>query len=82
MPCGIPSQSFDGFIEHLKSEEHKEWLLDRSYDYPLLFCQLCEYPGYDDFNMDIHYKSEEHAQKEKERAAAADLVAGPSEKEG
>ncbi|VVB09462.1 unnamed protein product [Arabis nemorensis] len=88
--CEITSQTFDDFIEHLKSEGHRKELFDSvplymdDNDRPKHFCQLCKYPTFDTYTMAIHYNSEIHAQKVLEQAGGGvsqNLVAGPSEKE-
>ncbi|CAH2080206.1 unnamed protein product [Thlaspi arvense] len=63
--CEIPSESFDGFIEHLKSKRHGEELWEivprDDDDKPIFFCKLCNYPAYKPANMTLHLNSEQHA---------------------
>ncbi|KAL0739737.1 hypothetical protein Bca4012_081250 [Brassica carinata] len=56
------------FITHLNSEQHINELFgivprdSDSYE-PIHFCQVCNYPGYDDYNMLLHNQSEQHIRK-------------------
>ncbi|CAA7014386.1 unnamed protein product [Microthlaspi erraticum] len=65
--CSIDFESCVELIHHLKTEEHMaevlEWVPNDENGNPLYFCQLCNYPGYDQYNMFIHYHSVEHEHK-------------------
>ncbi|KAF3598700.1 hypothetical protein F2Q69_00032723 [Brassica cretica] len=57
-------QACDEFITHLKSEEHRnEFLAIDHYGKPTHFCQVCNYPAYDEYNLILHNQSEEHNRK-------------------
>ncbi|KAG5387893.1 hypothetical protein IGI04_029434 [Brassica rapa subsp. trilocularis] len=64
--CTFHFSSFDVFISHLKSRQHKKELLLSVvpfyyiYNYPDNTCTLCEYPYYNDANRKLHLESDEH----------------------
>ncbi|CDY27343.1 BnaC04g51300D [Brassica napus] len=69
--CDICDDTFEicaEFITHLKSEEHIKELSDivprdSWYGKPMHFCHVCNYPGYDEYNMLLHNQSEDHHRK-------------------
>ncbi|CAF2132815.1 unnamed protein product [Brassica napus] len=69
--CDICYDTFEicaEFITHLKSEEHIKELSgivprDSWYCKPMHFCHVCNYPGYDEYNMLLHNQSEDHCRK-------------------
>jgi len=69
--CDICDDTFEicaQFITHLKSEEHIKELSDivprdSWYGKPMHFCHVCNYPGYDEYNMLLHNQSEDHHRK-------------------
>ncbi|CAH2063719.1 unnamed protein product [Thlaspi arvense] len=68
LQCEVPVKSFDGFIDHLQSKEHKEELwanvpLDTDNN-PIYICELCNYPADSNDFLTLHLKSEEHLLKE------------------
>ncbi|KAL0837654.1 hypothetical protein YC2023_012595 [Brassica napus] len=71
--CMFHFSSFDVFITHLKSRQHKKELLLSVVplyyinNYPDNTCTLCEYPYYNDANRKLHLESDEH----KKEAAAS-----------
>ncbi|CAN7063640.1 unnamed protein product [Brassica rapa subsp. trilocularis] len=69
--CDICDDTFEicaEFITHLKSEQHIKELSDivprdSWYCQPMHFCHVCNYPGYDEYNMLLHNQSEDHHRK-------------------
>ncbi|CAH8311740.1 unnamed protein product [Eruca vesicaria subsp. sativa] len=66
-------EACDQFITHLKSEEHINELFNYvpigCKDKPKHFCEVCNYPAYDEYNLFLHNQSEEHNRKLVEKQA-------------
>ncbi|KAJ0258886.1 hypothetical protein HA466_0076080 [Hirschfeldia incana] len=64
--CYFASGTYEDFITHFKSEQHRKGMFEivpMGCDKPTYFCPTCNYPAYNELNLSLHNKSEDHYHK-------------------